>query len=174
MRSQRLIAVGAGCIWAWGAAHAAQTVSFTYDALGRLIQSQVQNGPEGSLLQTFDYDPAGNRKSYQVSGTTGQGAATITMTSTFVNQTLSGTPLTVYFGSSSVSGTVNFTENGVFLGSTFVSNGQATVILEGFAKGAHTITASYWGDGTYAPKTMTFTIRVQNLSWLPAVLELLQ
>jgi hypothetical protein len=37
----------------------------------------------------------------------------------------------------------------------------------------HTITATYSGDANNAPTTHTFTIKVQNLSWLPAVLEIL-
>ena len=52
---------------------AAETVTFTYDALGRLVASassgSVNNGVQGSL----SYDPAGNRSSYAVSGAAGGG-----------------------------------------------------------------------------------------------------
>jgi hypothetical protein len=44
-----------------------------------------------------------------------------------------GTPLAVNFSGSSVSGTVTFTENGVFLGSTWVASGQASIIFEDFS-----------------------------------------
>jgi len=174
MRSNGLIAFGAGCICASGAAYAAQTVNFTYDALGRLIQSQIQSGAGSGVIQGFLYDAAGNRTQYQVSGATGQTSVTLSMSNTVVNQTLAGTPLTVNFSGSSVSGTVTFTENGVFLGSTWVDNGQASIIFEGFPKGVHTITVSYLGDGTHAAQALNFTIKVQDLSWLPAVLQLLQ
>jgi hypothetical protein len=43
----------------------------------------------------------------------------------------------------------------------------------GFPKGVHNITAIYSGDGRHAAQTINFTIKVQNLNWLPAVLELL-
>jgi hypothetical protein len=78
----------------------------------------------------------------------------------------------VSFTGSSVGGTVTFTENGVFLGSTSVANGEASIILEGYPKGVHTITASYSGDATHVAQTATFTIRVQDPR-LPAVLDLL-
>jgi hypothetical protein len=173
MRSKRLISIGAGCICASGAAHAAQTVNFTYDALGRLVQSQIQSGPESGVTQVYQYDPAGNRIQYLVSGATSQTSTTLSMSNNFVNQTVAGTPLTVHFTGSSVYGTVTFTENGVFLGSTWVTDGQASIILEDFPRGVHTITAMYFGDGTHAAQTTSFTIRVQNLNWLPAVMELL-
>jgi hypothetical protein len=54
-----------------------------------------------------------------------------------------------------------------------VTNGQVSINLQGLPKGAHTITASYSGDGTYAAQTTTFTLKVQDLSWLPAILNLL-
>jgi hypothetical protein len=76
MRMKRLIAAGAACICASGAAPGVQTVSFNHGALGRLIQLQIQ-GAQQTLIQKFDYDPAGNRKMYQVSGATGQTAATV-------------------------------------------------------------------------------------------------
>jgi hypothetical protein len=125
------------------------------------------------MSQVFVYDAAGNRVQYQVSGSISGTPVTLSMGNTVVNQTVMGTPLTVTFSGSSVSGTVTFTENGVFLGSTWVANGQASVIFEDLPKGVHTITVAYSGDGTHAAKTMTFTIKVQDLSWLPAVLELL-
>jgi hypothetical protein len=37
----------------------------------------------------------------------------------------------------------------------------------------HTIMATYSGDSSNAPYSFTFTIKAQNLGWLPAVLEIL-
>jgi hypothetical protein len=79
----------------------------------------------------------------------------------------------VHVSASSSSGTVTFSENGVFLGSAWVIDGQGSIFLEGFANGVHSITATYSGDGTHAAQTTTFTIKVQDLRWLPAVLDLL-
>jgi hypothetical protein len=95
------------------------------------------------------------------------------MSSPTVNITPSGAPLMVSISGAPTAGTVTFTENGVFLGSTWVMNGQAGIFLEDFPKGSHTISVSYSGDGSHAAQTATFTIKVQDLRWLPAVLELL-
>lgn len=173
MKPKLPIAIGACCICATGAAHASQTVAYTYDALGRLTESQIQNGTGSGTTQVFHYDDAGNRTQYQVSGVTGQTPVTLSMMSPVVNQTSSGAGITVNLGAPSASGTLTLTENGVFLGATWVSGGKATVIIEGLAKGAQTVTATYSGDGTYATETMTFTINVQDIGWLPAVLNLL-
>ncbi len=44
-------------------AGAQATTTYTYDALGRLVGSTT-----GATTTTIDYDPAGNRKTYKVSG----------------------------------------------------------------------------------------------------------
>jgi hypothetical protein len=167
------IALGTWGMGTTAPAHAQETVNFSYDALGRLTKSQIQSGPESGVTESYSFDPAGNRTQYQVTGSTSPAAVTLSMSSTTVNQNTAGTPLTVFFTGSSVSGTVSFTENGVLLGSTWVANGAASVILVGFSKGVHTITATYSGDGTHAAQTINFTIKVQDLRWLPAVLDLL-
>lgn len=58
----------------------ANSTTYTYDALGRLVQSDVTT--DGATVHTkIDYDPAGNRTSYTVTGAnrtgddTGDGAA---------------------------------------------------------------------------------------------------
>jgi len=68
---------------------------------------------------------------------------------------------------------VTFTENGTFLGSAPVSDGQASIFLQGFSLGTHTITATYSGDSDNPQRAFTFTVKVMNLSWLPAVLEVI-
>ena len=163
----------AACLSAVGTVQA-ETITFTYDALGRLRNASVSGGPANGVQRSYDYDAADNRTQYVVSGSSASGSITITPAGTVANTTSVGVTLTVNIsGSSPPSGMVTFTENGTFLGSAFVYAGQATVILEGFPKGTHTITASYSGDGANAPYSYSFTIKVQNLSWLPAVLEIL-
>jgi hypothetical protein len=166
------IAVGVACLGASAVTYADQTIRYSYDPLGRLTQTQITVGAGSGISQSYVYDPAGNRLSYQVSGSAGEAPVTLGMGGT-VNVTSAGAPVTVSINDSSATGTVTFTENGVYLGSTWISNGSATVILEGFPNGLHTITASYSGDGTHQAQTTTFTVRVQNLLWLPAVLQLL-
>jgi YD repeat-containing protein len=67
----------------------ANATTYTYDALGRLVQSDVTT--DGATVHTrIDYDPAGNRTSYTVTGAnrtgddTGDGAAVIRSTGVVV------------------------------------------------------------------------------------------
>lgn len=153
---------------------AAETATYTYDVFGRLRKVQVSGGPANAVERTFDYDATDNRTQIQVSGSSNSGTVSISASGAVANTTTAGVNLGVSItGARSPTGVVTFTENGVFLGSAFVSDGQARVFLEGFSLGIHTITASYSGDGVNSPFSHTFTIKVQNLSWLPAVLEIL-
>jgi hypothetical protein len=170
MKSKNWVAVGAGCFFASGIAYASQTVSYTYDALGRLVGTQTQGGPGGGTTQSFQYDPAGNRKQYQ-----SLLQVALSMNSPIVNLTSTGATLTVNLNNPSATGTVTFTDDTgkTIAGPVYVSNGRATAIVEGLSKGTYTITASYSGDGADTSQVTTFTIKVQDLSWLPAVLQLL-
>lgn len=49
---------------------AAETVTYSYDALGRLVGSSVSGGPSSGVNTTIAYDPADNRTNYQVTGST--------------------------------------------------------------------------------------------------------
>lgn len=51
-----------------GPVHAQETTTYSYDALGRLTATQVNNGPNSGTTTTLEYDPAGNRKRYTVAG----------------------------------------------------------------------------------------------------------
>jgi hypothetical protein len=42
-------------------AQAAETVSYTYDALGRLTATTTSGGPNAGMATGTGYDPAGNR-----------------------------------------------------------------------------------------------------------------
>ena len=46
----------------------AETVTYTYDALGRLVTSSVSSGPSNGVQTSIQYDAAGNRTNYQVQG----------------------------------------------------------------------------------------------------------
>ncbi len=148
-----------------GATFAAESVSYTYDALGRLTKLQVAGGPKHGVQRSYVYDAANNRL--------GSGAITIAPPSSVSNVTSAGAVIGISVQGASSTGLVTFTENGTFLGSAYVQGGQASIVLEGFGLGTHTITASFSGDGINAPFSQVFTVKVQNLSWLPAVLQLL-
>ncbi|WP_129782054.1 Ig-like domain repeat protein [Peristeroidobacter soli] len=81
--------------------------------------------------------------------------------------------LTVNVGGTSPAGTVTFSEGGNLLGTVYVVNGQASIDVQGLALGTHTITATYSGDAGNSGNTVVFQIKVVNLAWLPAVLDLL-
>lgn len=172
MRSSKAVSILVAGICAAGGANAAQNVSYVYDALGRLTEVRILGGPGNGTTEAYQYDLAGNRLSYNVAAP-GQIAVTLTVTDPRVNISSAGGALTVNVAGSSPGGTVTFTENGVFLGSAPVINGQASITVEALASGMHSIRATYTGDGIHAPQVATFNIRVQDLRWLPAVLDLL-
>lgn len=55
-------------IGAPAATQAAETATYTYDALGRVVTSGVSGGPATGTSITMQYDAAGNRVRYAVSG----------------------------------------------------------------------------------------------------------
>ena len=157
-----------------GLASGNEITTYTYNALGRFTKVQISGGPGSGAQVNYQYDAAGNRQQYVVSGSSGSGSITISAFGNSANQTATGVVLAVHVsGATAPTGMVTFSENGTVLGAVFVYDGQASIILEGFALGTHTITATYAGDSANAPYTHTFTIKVRNLNWLPAVLEIL-
>jgi hypothetical protein len=172
MKSSKVISILVAGICGAASAHAAQTVSYGYDALGRLTEVQILGGPGSGVTEAYQYDAAGNRLNYNVTAP-GQSAVTLTVPNPRVNITSAGGTLTVNVAGSSPGGTVTFTVNGVYLGSAPVVNGQASITVEGLVTGMHSIRATYSGDGINAPQVTTFNIRIQDLRWLPAVLDLL-
>jgi YD repeat-containing protein len=51
-----------------GVSAAAETVTYSYDALGRLIRTQRSGGPASGVDAQVQYDPAGNRTNVTVNG----------------------------------------------------------------------------------------------------------
>lgn len=49
---------------------ASDTITYTYDALGRLVATSASGTANGGLQTTTTFDPAGNRAAYAVSGAT--------------------------------------------------------------------------------------------------------
>jgi hypothetical protein len=99
--------------------------------------------------------------------------STITGLSPSLTYTTSGTALRVNVGGNTPSGSVSFAVDGLFVGSAQVSNGQARLVVPGLAPGSYTITATYSGDANNDPTVITLNVTVRDLSWLPAVLDLL-
>jgi YD repeat-containing protein len=53
------------------AAVAQETTTYKYDALGRLRESSTAGGQNSGTNNKIDYDNAGNRSKYEVTGATG-------------------------------------------------------------------------------------------------------
>lgn len=51
-----------------GAVHAASTTTYTYDALGRLVQASTTGTVNNGVQMSTTYDAADNRTTYQVIG----------------------------------------------------------------------------------------------------------
>lgn len=169
----RLLLLISACAWFASAAQA-ETRTFTYDALGRLKWVGTTGGPGDGTWRGYQYDDAGNRTQFTTTTDVPVVGTTIQTTRNVVNVVSAGAVLTMdVAGLGPLTGMVTFTENGTFLGSTYVIDGQASILLEGLPLGVHTITVSYAGDGVNEAYSRTFTIRVQNLSWLPSVLDLI-
>ena len=77
-------------------ADAAETVTYTYDALGRLVATTTSGGPNNGVSTGISYDPAGNRSTYTVTGSTAS-----------LNQRASGNMLAEHRGSSRSVGVSN-------------------------------------------------------------------
>lgn len=45
-----------------------EVTEYTYDALGRLVKTQVNGGPNGGTQTNTQFDPAGNRTQHQTTG----------------------------------------------------------------------------------------------------------
>lgn len=164
-----LVATGLS-IWT----QAAETITYSYDAAGRIKNVQIVGGPSSGVARSYQYDRAGNRTQFVTTGAASGSAMTISPTSNVSNLVSGGAVIAVNVnGNGSPNGVVTFTENGVFLGSAYTFDNRASIFLEGLTIGTHTINVTYSGDGSNEPYSQTITIRVQNLSWLPAVIDLL-
>jgi YD repeat-containing protein len=163
------VAFLAVCVGLAGSVRADETVSYSYDALGRVITVRSAGGPNDGKQHIYRYDAAGNRTQLVIGD-----VFAFSRTGNVANIVSGGAVIEVNVsGSGALSGTVTFAENGVFLGSTQIFGNRASIFLQGLSPGVHTITVSYSGDDINEPYSRTFTIRVQNLSWLPAVLDLI-
>lgn len=66
-KSAYLLGAAAGALALSGPGNASETVTYTYDELGRLVAVATSGGPNDALAVSTTYDPAGNRTNYAVS-----------------------------------------------------------------------------------------------------------
>lgn len=72
-------------------AFAAENSTHKYDALGRLIETTVANGPNNGTQTAVTYDSSGNRSNYTVTGSAASSAATIAISGS--GNVIEGSPL---------------------------------------------------------------------------------
>lgn len=149
----------------WCSPSGASTTTYQYDELGR-----VSSVSYAAATVRYVYDKADNRTQKQ---TLADPVTTISISGTTAVERGGSVVLNVSVGGSSTSGTVSFYDGSAFIGSAPVINGVATVEVVGLVRGSHAISASYSGDTNNNTNSVTFPIRVVNLDWLPAVLEIL-
>src|SRR3954468_21687933 len=74
------------------AAVAGETITYSYDALGRLVATSSSGTVNNGLATSISYDPAGNRQSYGVTGAggTGGGGTVLVADASFENPPQNG------------------------------------------------------------------------------------
>jgi len=147
----------------------AGSTSYGYDALGRLVKVEVTTA-QSSMRQSYQYDAADNRIG---SRRTTAGSAGIIPVGNTLNLVGNSVTLSVSVGGPIAGGMVSFYFNDVFAGTAPVINGMAEIVFQGMTPGTYTVRAVYTGDGHYDPAINQFNVKLLNLAWLPAVLDLL-
>jgi YD repeat-containing protein len=145
----------------------ATTTDYQFDALGRL--STVT---QGTTATTYTYDAAGNRATKQVNAVTPT-AVSLTTSAGTIREQNGSVMLSASVGDSSTTGTVNFYDGATLIGTASLTNGVASITAGSLSPGTHTITVAYAGGGSSPANSLTMQVRLVNLNWLPAVLQLL-
>lgn len=162
-----------GILAGFGAATAAfAETKYTYDALGRVTNVQVVGGAAHGQYESFSYDAAGNRVQVQKQAPSVPATSVVPSTTNLI---LSGgqVQLTLTVGNSSTGGTVSVSMDGVFVATAAVVNGTVTLQIPNASVGNPQIRVTYSGDANNLPTTFIFNAVVRDLSWLPAVLDLI-
>jgi hypothetical protein len=152
----------------------ADTTEYAYDALGRLTSVQIVGGVLDGAAQSFQYDLAGNRLQKQtLEATNPQSTVVVPATPTLNIMGGGSATLVLIVGDSLATGSISVTIDDVYVGTATVVNGTAEIQFQGAAPGNHNIRAIYTGDANNAPTTSVFVVKVQDLSWLPVILNLI-
>jgi len=135
-------------------AHAAETVSYSYDALGRLRTATHSGSVNDGVGATFEYDAAGNLKVHAVSAT---GRA-------FKSATLQGTagqPVTVNANiPGAAAGTVSFFSAGRKLGEATVADGRAALVATFAEPGTYIVMIHYQKAAGQPPLVLAAPVHV--------------
>lgn len=77
---------GLSAALAAGSTNASDTITYTYDALGRLTNASVAGGAANGLQAATSYDPAGNRGNYSVAGASSGATAILSIDNVSVTE----------------------------------------------------------------------------------------
>lgn len=149
----------------------ADTTTYGYDALGRLTKVDIAGGTMDGFRRAYQYDPAGNRQS--VSHGTWLPTPIVPASSRLNFMGNNDVVMTVNVGTSNAGGSISVWFNDVFMGTAQVTNGVATLNFQQLTPGTYTVRVDYSGDAAHDANTYTFTAKVNDLSWLPSVLDLI-
>ena len=144
-------------------------------AFGAASAAVLLNGSSGSSSTPAGSNPSGSSGSTptRATGPVGTTPATVILTPAS-NPGLVGAPMqlttTVTGSGATPTGTVNFTDGSLFLGTATLKNGKATLVTTALPVGFQRLTAFYLGDGTYAPgfSNLNLTMLV-NLTHTPVL-----
>lgn len=141
-------------------AGATETVTYTYDALGRLTNSAISGGTNNAIGAATCYDPAGNRTRYTV----GSGVAACGTPTPSPTPTPTGSPPVAV--ADSFSGACNSATNHDVVANDYDPNGHTPLSLVSVA-GTANVDASIVNGTTiqfigYAPGTDTLSYVVKN------------
>ncbi len=146
------------------------TTYFTYGLDGNLLSELTLGAGGGVDLRDYVY-LAGRQVAVRAST---QVPSTVTSSSGSISATAgSSVTLTVNVSGASPTGTVTFTLGSTVLGTANVVNGSASLTVSGLPVGNNTIVATYSGDANNTSGSTTLSVNVYDLSWLPAILQLL-
>jgi len=146
------------------------TTYFTYGLDGNLLSELTLGAGGGVDLRDYVY-LAGRQVAVRAST---QVPSTVTSSSGSISATAgSSVTLTVNISGASPTGTVTFTLGSTVLGTANVVNGSASLTVSSLPVGNNTIVATYSGDANNTSGSTTLSVNVYDLSWLPAILQLL-
>ncbi len=165
--------------------------AYLYDGLDMRARTQKSGvttyfmyGPDGNLLfETTPRTASGSAETKEYVYLSGRQVAVRTTTQSPTTATTpvasisaavgNGVTLTVNIAGASPGGTVTFMDGSTVLGTVNVINGSASLTISNLTVGSHTIVASYSGDTNNLSSSTTLTVTIYDMSWLPAILQLL-
>jgi len=147
--------------WASAASGATENITYRYDELGRLIGTATSGCTNNGLATNISYDPAGNRRTYSVAGSSGSGCAgtVLVADASFENPPQNGgyTYGPAITGAS-FSGYAGVAGNGSGWGFAAAPDGSQVAFVQGYASANGTISLAVSGLTPGASYAVRFAV----------------